>query len=155
MTDPAQFRAQFPVFARKAYMNAGTEGPLPRQAAEAVRERIAFELNHGRCGQEYMTGVRELSAELRAGYARVLGADPDDVAITGSTTDGVNTVLSGLDLHPGDEILTSDEEHPGLLAPLGRAQRCAASRCGWCRSPSWPVPSPARPGSWPARTSPG
>jgi L-cysteine/cystine lyase len=31
-------------------------------------------------------------------------------------------VLSGLDLRPGDEILTSDEEHPGVLAPLGRAR---------------------------------
>jgi L-cysteine/cystine lyase len=122
VTDPAQFRAQFPVFFDKAYMNAGTEGPLPRQAAEAVRERIELELGQGRCGQEYMNGVRELSAELRAGYARVLGADSDDVAITGSTTDGVNTILSGLDLRAGDEIITSDEEHPGLLAPLGRAR---------------------------------
>jgi len=52
----------------------------------------------------------------------VLCCDPSDVALTGSTTDGVNTVLSGLDLRPGDEILTSDEEHPGLLAPLGRAR---------------------------------
>jgi selenocysteine lyase/cysteine desulfurase len=128
VTDPAEFRAQFPVVAHKAYMNAGTEGPLPRQAAEAVRERIEFELNDGRCGQDYMNGVRELSTELRAGYARVLGADPEDVAITGSTTDGVNTVLSGLDLRNGDEILTSDEEHPGLLAPLGRAQRLRGIR---------------------------
>ncbi len=52
----------------------------------------------------------------------VLGCAPDDVALTGSTTDGVNTVLSGLDLRQGDEIVTSDEEHPGLLAPLGRAR---------------------------------
>lgn len=123
MTDPAQFRAQFPVLARRKYLNAGTEGPLPRAAAEAVRARIDLELAEGRCGQDYMTGVRELSTELRAAYARVLGAEPEDVAITGSTTDGVNTILSGLALRSGDEILTSDEEHPGLLAPLGRAQR--------------------------------
>ena len=123
MTDPAQFRAQFPVLARKAYLNAGTEGPLPRKAAEAVRERIELELNEGRCGADYTTSVRELAAQLRAGYARVLGADEEDVAITGSTTDGVNTVLAGLDFRPGDEIVTSDEEHPGLLAPLGVAQR--------------------------------
>ncbi|MEO6858703.1 MAG: aminotransferase class V-fold PLP-dependent enzyme [Solirubrobacteraceae bacterium] len=123
MTDPAQFRAQFPVLARKAYMNAGTEGPLPQQAADAVRERIALELNEGRCGPDYMASVRELATQVRAGYARVLGADAEDVAITGSTTDGVNTVLAGLDLRPGDEIVTSDEEHPGLLAPLGLARR--------------------------------
>lgn len=123
MSDPAQFRAQFPVLERTAYLNAGTEGPLPRQAAEAVRERIELELTRGRCGKPYMTSVQELAAELRADYARVLGCDPTDVALTGSTTDGLNTVLSGLDLRPGDEIVTSDEEHPGLLAPLGRARR--------------------------------
>ena len=59
----------------------------------------------------------------RAGYASVLGCDPSEVALTGSTTDGVNTVIGGLDLHPGDEVVTSDQEHPGLLAPLARARR--------------------------------
>jgi L-cysteine/cystine lyase len=53
----------------------------------------------------------------------VLGAEPSEVALTGSTTDGVNTVIGGLDLRPGDEIVTSDQEHPGLLAPLARARR--------------------------------
>ena len=62
----------------------------------------------------------DLAAQLRAGYAKVLGCDAEEVALTGSTTDGVNTVLAGLDLRAGDEVITSDEEHPGLLAPLGR-----------------------------------
>ncbi len=122
-SDPAQFRAQFPVLERTAYLNAGTEGPLPGQAGEAVRDRIDLELTGGRCGKPYLTSLQELAAELRAGYARVLGCDPADLALTGSTTDGINTVLAGLDLRPGDEIVTTDEEHPGLLAPLGRAQR--------------------------------
>jgi L-cysteine/cystine lyase len=64
----------------------------------------------------------ELAGRLRAGYASVLGCETAEIALTGSTTDGVNTVIAGLDLRPGDEILTSDEEHPGLLAPLGRAR---------------------------------
>ncbi|HET8978216.1 MAG TPA: aminotransferase class V-fold PLP-dependent enzyme [Solirubrobacteraceae bacterium] len=125
MTDAAQFRAQFPVFARVSYLNAGTEGPLPQRAVEAVRSRIDEEAQGGRSGLTYIETVRGLAADLRAGYARVLGCDADDVALTGSTTDGVNTVLSGLDLRSGDEILTTDEEHPGLLAPLGRLKRTA------------------------------
>jgi L-cysteine/cystine lyase len=123
VTDPAQFRAQFPVFERTAYLNAGTEGPLPRQAGDAVNERIELELTRGRCGMDYMTSVRELATQLREAYARVLRCEPTSVALTGSTTDGVNTVLAGLDLRPGDEIVTSDEEHPGLLGPLARAKR--------------------------------
>ncbi len=122
MTDPAAFRAEFPVLERVAYLNAGTEGPVPRRAATALHGRIELEAVEGRCGRSYFEGVMELANDVRAGYARALGADPADVALTGSTTDGVNTVIAALDLHPGDEVLTTDEEHPGLLAPLGRAR---------------------------------
>lgn len=123
VSDPAKFRAQFPVFERAAYLNAGTEGPVPRRSAEAVHRRIDLELTEGRCGPPYFTALMELAAELRAAYGGVLGCEASEVALTGSTTDGVNTILSGLDLRAGEEILTSDEEHPGLLAPLGRARR--------------------------------
>jgi L-cysteine/cystine lyase len=122
VTDPAAFRSQFPVLERLSYLNAGTEGPVPRQAVAAAHERIDFEAEQGRCGRAYFDSVMRLAADARAGYARVLGCDPTDVALTGSTTDGVNTVLAGLDLRPGDEVITTDEEHPGLLAPLARAR---------------------------------
>ena len=121
MTDATEFREQFPVLAHKAYLNAGTEGPIPRRAAVAAQERIQFELEHGRCGMDFFESVQELAAELRAGYATVLGAPPEAVALTGSTTDGCNTVLAGLRFNRGDEILTTDEEHQGILAPLARA----------------------------------
>ena len=120
MPDFAAFRAQFPVLAQKSYLNAGTEGPLPQAAADAVTQRMALEVDNGRVGKDYIDTVRDLAGRARAGYARVIGADPSDVALTGSTTDGCNTVLAGLDLGPGDRVVTSDEEHPGLLAPLGR-----------------------------------
>ncbi len=120
---PASFRAEFPVFDQLCYLNAGTEGPVPRRAAEAVHRRIDVEVAQARCGRPYFEALRDLAARLRAGYAEVLGCASEEVAITGSTTDGVNTIIAGLDLHPGDEVVTSDEEHPGLLAPLGRARR--------------------------------
>ena len=123
MTDASEFRAQFPVFERLAYLNAGTEGPVPGLAADAVRRQIDLETTEGRCGRSYFEHLMGMASELRAGYAGVLGCEPSEVALTGSTTDGVNTVIAGLDLHPDDEIITSDEEHPGLLAPLGRARR--------------------------------
>jgi L-cysteine/cystine lyase len=123
-TDAARaFRAQFPVFDRLSYLNAGTEGPIPRAAADAAQARIEAEATGGRTGRPYIDEVLALADRLRAGYAGVLGCAPAEVALTGSTTDGVNTVIGGLDLRDGDEILTSDEEHPGLLAPLGRAVR--------------------------------
>lgn len=121
--DPSAFRSQFPVLERLSYLNAGTEGPVPRAAAEAVHRRIDFETDQGRCGRAYFESVKGMAEELRAAYAGVIGCDPAELALTGSTTDGINTVIAGLDLRAGDEVLTSDEEHPGLLAPLGRARK--------------------------------
>jgi L-cysteine/cystine lyase len=88
-----------------------------------VHQRIDLEVDGGRCGRPYFEETMSLRDRARAAYASVLGAEPSEVALTGSTTDGVNTVIGGLDLHPGDEIVTSDQEHPGLLAPLARARR--------------------------------
>ncbi|HWD85709.1 MAG TPA: aminotransferase class V-fold PLP-dependent enzyme [Solirubrobacteraceae bacterium] len=122
MTDPARFREHFPVFERTAYLNAGTEGPVPRAAVEAVRERVERDAAAGRAGRAYFDEVIDLAARSRTAYAAVLGAQPAEVALTGSTTDGVNTVLGGLRFTDGDEILTTDEEHPGLLAPLRLAR---------------------------------
>ncbi len=106
---------------RVAYLNAGTDGPVPRRAAEAAVERTRIEAEHGRAGEAHMDTVTGLIARLRARVADLLGAREGEIALTHSTTDGLNTVLLGLDLRAGDEVLTSDEEHPGLLAPLAHA----------------------------------
>src|SRR3984885_8791556 len=97
-TDPTPVRAQCPVLERLSYLNAGTEGPVPRAAAEAVRARIDAEAGDGRCGRPYFEALMELAGRARAGYATALGCEPTDVALTGSTTDGVNTVIGGLDV---------------------------------------------------------
>ena len=116
------FREQFPVLSRRVYLNAGTEGPVPQAAADAVRARVHADLTEGRVGRAYLDELMDLAAEARSGYAVAMGAQPAEVALTSSTTYGVNTVLAGLALASGDEILTSDQEHPGVLVPLRRAQ---------------------------------
>jgi len=125
MRPAMDLRAEFPVLERVAYLNAGTDGPIPRSAAEAARERIEYELTSGRSGKAHFEGLMELNARRRELLADLLHCDAAEVALTHSTTDGVNIVLGGLELNAGDEVLTSDEEHPGLLAPLAAAQRRA------------------------------
>lgn len=111
-------RAQFPVLERIAYLNAGTNGPLPREAIVAARVQLERELAEGRAGMRHFERRAQLAEELRAGYAERVGCAAADLALTTSTTDGIARVLLGLDLRPGEEIITSDEEHPGVLGPL-------------------------------------
>jgi selenocysteine lyase/cysteine desulfurase len=121
--DAREFRAEFPVTERVAYLNTGTNGPVPRRAFEAAAAALRDELEDGRSGKphfEHVLGGRE---SLRERLAEALRCAPGDVALTGSTTDGMATALSVLPLGPGDEVITSDVEHPGLLAPLEGARR--------------------------------
>jgi selenocysteine lyase/cysteine desulfurase len=118
----AALRAQFPVLERIAYLNAGTNGPLPREAIVAARVQLERELAEGRAGMRHFERRAQLAQELRAGYAARVGCAPADLALTTSTTEGIARVLLALDLRRGDEIVTSDEEHPGVLGPL-TAQR--------------------------------
>jgi selenocysteine lyase/cysteine desulfurase len=114
-------RAEFPVLQNSAYLNAGTDGPLPGRAVRAVAEELEREARDGRVMAHFERRT-ELNGQLREAYARALGADPADVSLTTCTSDGMAQVIGGLSLGAGDEILTSDEEHPGLLGALAAAR---------------------------------
>ncbi|MEA2192226.1 MAG: L-cysteine/cystine lyase [Solirubrobacteraceae bacterium] len=122
--DPVAFRAQFPVLERIAYLNAGTCGPLPQPAVTVASKVLEESARSGRSAM-YFQQMLALATQRRAAYAALLHAEAQDVALTTSTSEGIVRVLAGLDLEPGDEVLTSTEEHPGLLGPLSaaRAQR--------------------------------
>jgi L-cysteine/cystine lyase len=115
---PDEARAQFPVLERYAYLNAGSSGPLPRAAVDAVRARLERDLTEGRSGKPYIEEIFALRERIRAGLAAVLGATVELVALTESTTRCCQIVLAGLDLSSDDEIVTTDQEHFGLLGAL-------------------------------------
>ena len=117
-------RSHFPVLERTAYLNAGTCGPLPAAARTALEREYGLGEVDGR-RTAYYERLGALQPVQRAAYAARLGAAPADVALTTSTSEGVVKVLAGLGLGPGDEVLTSDAEHPGLLGPLLAARERA------------------------------
>src|SRR5688572_225864 len=55
--------------------------------------------------------VARLEMDVRRAAAEYLGAGPDDVAMTDSTTMGLGCVYGGLLLRPGDDILTTTHDH--------------------------------------------
>ena len=109
---------EFPVLERFAYLNAGTLGPLAAATLAAMEERTRFDQERGRGGKAWFDTVLELRGRVRERVAALIGAPADLVALTDSTTDGCNIVVAGFPLEPGDEVVTTDAEHPGLLAPL-------------------------------------
>ena len=111
-------RAQFPVLERYAYLNAGTNGPLARSTAAAVVDAVERDAREGRSGTEWIDRILALRAEARRGLAAVIGVEPELMALTDSTSRGCAIVVSGLDLEPEDEIITTDQEHFGLIGSV-------------------------------------
>ena len=116
---------------RHAYLNTGTFGPLPRATVEAMQAVERRELEEGRSSRAYFQRVLEEREALRGELAGLLATQPEQVALTSSTTEGCNIVLRGLGIGPGDEVVTTDSEHPGLFGGLvasGATLRIAAIR---------------------------
>lgn len=111
------------MLATRAYLNTGSDGPVPTRSVESARAQLEREAVEGRSGPAHSIALDRMAEDLRARLEGLLGAGPSSVALTGSTTDGINVVLAGLGLGANDEVLTSDEEHPGLLAPLGALRK--------------------------------
>jgi len=121
--DVSRARADCPAAQATAYFNAGTFGPLPRSAADAMRAHLDTSFERGRLGHAGLERWLGLMDRARHGFARTLSASPDEVALNHCTTDGCNTVVWGLGLERGDEVVTTTHEHPGLTAPLDELAR--------------------------------
>jgi L-cysteine/cystine lyase len=113
-----QARARFPVLDKLAYLNAGTFGPLSRATLEAEGALRRWEGENGRGGKPYFDAMIERRERVRGLLADQIRVPPDHVALTDSTTGGVQIVVAGLALGPGDEVVTTDAEHFGLTGPL-------------------------------------
>ena len=111
-------RAQFPVLDRYAYLNAGTFGPMSHAVADAIAAEQRRALEEGRINRGTFIPYLEDRARVRERFAQVLGVRVEQIAITTSTSEGCNVVLNGLGLGAGDEIVTTDAGHFGVVGPL-------------------------------------
>lgn len=129
-----RIRSQLPAVADVAYLNAGMLGPLPRAGIEAMASEQAYDVER-RQDAAHWDRLGSIQAAARGELARLTGVEPSRVALMHSTHEGINSCVWGLGLEPGDNVLTTDEEHPGLLVPLRHARARVGidvRRFEWC-----------------------
>lgn len=103
--DPLGVRKAFPVTEELAYLNTASSGPLPTPVRDALRAYAEEKSLRGRPSDRAAT-----SARARAAFARLFGADEDEVALLYATSDAENLIARALNLQPGDNVLV-DELH--------------------------------------------
>ncbi|MHC4945499.1 MAG: aminotransferase class V-fold PLP-dependent enzyme, partial [Planctomycetota bacterium] len=112
--DPEAFwqalRALFPLEPELIYMNNGGLGPSPHPVIEAMIQQMMELETISETGHHLVANVRRKAS-------RFLNCSEEELAITRSTTEGMNIIARGLPLKEGDEVLLSTHEHPGGAMP--------------------------------------
>lgn len=115
MTNMDAIRAGFPALASLNYLNTGTYGLMAEPAyARYIEALAALE----KFGVACPIDLGAAMAEARSVVAGLVGVSADEIAFTRNATDGINLVLAGLPWRPGDEVITTEQEHEAMLHPL-------------------------------------
>jgi isopenicillin-N epimerase len=121
LDDEAYWRAlrtQFTIPSDQAFFNTATLGSSPRAVQETVIASIQH-VNRDIAEWDYKAGHENFftgyypEMPSRDKVATVLNCTGHDVALTMNATFGMNFVANGLDLKPGDEVVVTDQAHPG------------------------------------------
>ncbi len=107
-----EVRSRFLLRPGLVHMNSATIGATPRPVVSAFTDFL-WEVESNPQDQVFGAAGEQRMEDVRARAASFLGADLDEVALTRNTTEGMNHIAQGLRLEPGDQILSTDHEHPG------------------------------------------
>ncbi len=106
-TDWRRVRAEFPVTERTAYLNSAGTGPVARGTAEAAAEFYRDVAESGDRRWEEWAARRE---RVRESIARLVNAEPDEIAFTTNTSSGMNLVVDALEGR--GEVVSCELEFP-------------------------------------------
>jgi cysteine desulfurase/selenocysteine lyase len=113
VADEAFRRHEFPICAQSIYCAHASDAPLPRRVAEAMHQSIERNCVDAR---EYDAELKRIE-ETRELVARLVGCESEEIAFTGPTASGLNTVANGLDWKAGDEVVCYLDDYPANVYP--------------------------------------
>jgi cysteine desulfurase / selenocysteine lyase len=91
------------------YLNAAGQAPMPRVSLDAVQAALEWKkFPHALTDQ----GEMALPQSVRTSIANLIGAKPEEIALTTGASAGLMALALGLNWTPGDEVLTAHREFP-------------------------------------------
>lgn len=121
----AEMRKQFLIPTDEIYLNNGTVGSSPAPVLRAVFDGYnATERMEQQDPEDYPIWGYAAWNEFRDPLAKFVGCTRDEVALVRNATEANSYIANGIDMQPGDEVLMTDQEHPGGEQPWNlRAKR--------------------------------
>ncbi len=94
-------------------LNNGGVSPSPKVVQDAVER---FNKLSNEAPSYYMWRILDQGREpLRMKLANLAGADPEEIAVNRNATEALNTVIFGLDLKAGDEVIGTKQDYPNMI----------------------------------------
>jgi isopenicillin-N epimerase len=102
-------------------LNNGGVSPSPRIVTEAL---VRYIWQQEDATAYTMWQILEPQSEtIRTGLAELFGCDREEIAITRNASESLETLLLGLDMKSGDEILTTTQDYPRMLTTIRQRER--------------------------------
>ncbi len=124
-----QIRAAFAASPTLINLNNGGVCPAPRAALDAL------DYYNRMCNEApsyYMWRILDQDREpLRQGLAELAGADPEEIAINRNATEALNTIIFGLNLRAGDEVVLSHFDYPNMMNAWKQREKRDGIRLSW------------------------
>jgi isopenicillin-N epimerase len=134
----AEIRNAFSVDRNIINLNNGHVSPAPRVVQDALRRYLEYT----DLGPVH-TMIRELEPQVetvRRRLAETAGCDPEEIAITRNASESLENAQYGIDLKPGDEVLTTNQDYPRMLTTFRQRERREGIVL---KTISFPVPPPS------------
>lgn len=130
--DWQKVRDQFPITKEYLYFDSAHKSPLPLYTTNALQDFFLKQQINGGNRTEWYTTIEE----TRKNFATLINAEPEEIAFTKNTSEGLNIAAWGIPFKPGDNVILNDNEHPNniycwlALAAKGVEVRWAKTKDG-------------------------
>src|SRR5437899_1781627 len=134
----SEIRSAFSIDRNIVNFNNGYVSPSPRPVQDAMRRYLEY-TDMG----PYHTMVATLEHQIEAvrrHLAQAAGCDAEEMAITRNASEALENAQYGIDLKPGDEVLTTDQDYPRMLPTHAQRERREGIVL---KTISFPVPPPS------------
>lgn len=125
-------RAEFTLHPSLINLNNGGVSPHPRSVLEAL---FRMELAANEAPAYVMWRLQDQKEPIRRRLAALGGADPEEIAIVRNSTEALETVIFGLSLRPGDEVIAAESDYPSMVAAWKQREARDGIKVRWVRLP--------------------
>ena len=111
----AEISNAFTISRTNLNLNSGWTSPSPQMVADAY---VRYKHQEASISHTMWQLLGPQAETIREGLAAMFGCDSDEIAVTRNASESLQILLFGLDIRPGDEVITTTQDYPRMLNAL-------------------------------------